>query len=287
MLWDPWVRATLVQSALQENLSYTRLGKDTWKLAHSRGELVALTRPGTAFFQGQIDLVMSWAELREERMAEILAQIDNQTAFIAAVTGLNLQRHPRTFEWLQAALSLVIAVEVRFKHALGCARPVIYSPQVQPMITTPGHGAYPMGHAAQAFMLAIVLQKLFKWGANDARSVQLLRQATRISVNRVVAGVHFPVDAHAGEALGRSMAAFFLWTCGWNIKFPSPAAYAVDADTEEGGKCLDYPSGAVSHAEPIEEIDVNAWRRSPLLFMLTELARQELGQKDPLVEWKP
>jgi hypothetical protein len=225
---------------------------------------------------------MSWAELREERMAEILAQIDNQTAFIAAITGLNLQRHPWTFEWLQAALNLVIPVEVRFKHALGCARPVVYSPQVQPIITTPGHGTYPMGHAAQAFMLAVVLRHLMKWSATDARSEQLERQATRISVNRVVAGVHFPVDAHAGEALGRTMARFFLWRCGWRIGKPTGEGYDVPKDAS--GPTFDYPGvPATPLSAPNEVPDPNASRRSPILFMLTELARRELGRKEALV----
>ena len=269
--WDPWVRATLVQCALNEGLTYRLQTPHTCEVVHEGKPLFSLTRPSPAFFQRQIPLVMSWAELREDRMAEILTQIDNQTAFIAAVTGLNLQRHPWTFEWLQAALSLVIPVEVRFKHALGCARPVRHSPQVQPIITTPGHGAYPMGHAAQAFMLAVVLRHLMGWSPGDARSVQLERLATRISVNRVVAGVHFPVDAHAGEALGRIMAGFFLWKCGWAIAKPA-GRYAVVNESA----VLDYPADPQAPQDFTPQSDARAHERAPLLVTLTELARREL-----------
>ena len=208
--WDPWVRATLVQSALNEGLSFAfENNKGTLKLGEK--EIATLVRPTEEKFAEELDQVLSWAEHREERMPEILSQIDNQTAFFAALTGINPQRHPWTFEWLAAALSLVIPVEVRFKHGFGCARPVKYSPYVQPIITTPGHGTYPMGHAAQAYMLADVLKKLLK--LNNAAGELLDRLANRISENRIIAGVHFPVDHVGGKQLGNAMATYFLEKC--------------------------------------------------------------------------
>src|SRR4029434_941646 len=141
---------------------------------------------------------------------EILAQIDNQFAFIAAVTGLNIGRHRWTMEWLTMGLQLVIAVEMRFKHAFACHRPVEYSPQIQPIITTPRHGTYPMGHAAQAVATVVALQHLIGIAEDSPVGTQLWRQAERIGVNRVVAGVHFPVDAIAGVVLGRTLGEYFL-----------------------------------------------------------------------------
>ena len=41
-----------------------------------------------------------------------------------------------------------------------CYRPVEYNAEVQPMITTPGHGSFPMGHATQAYAVAHVLKLL-------------------------------------------------------------------------------------------------------------------------------
>ena len=43
-----------------------------------------------------------------------------------------------------------VLVEMRFKHELACWRPADYSFQVQPMITTPGHGSLPSGHCTQS-----------------------------------------------------------------------------------------------------------------------------------------
>jgi len=71
-----------------------------------------------------------------------------------------------------------------------------------------------MGHAAQAYMAAHALQKLIGWDDGHAGTVQLQRQAERISINRVVAGVHFPVDALAGQRLGQTLAEYFVMRGG-------------------------------------------------------------------------
>jgi hypothetical protein len=40
---------------------------------------------------------------------------------------------------------------------------------------------------------------------------QLLRVAYRVAENRVVAGLHYPMDSLAGQLLGVYMAHYFLW----------------------------------------------------------------------------
>jgi hypothetical protein len=159
-------------------------------------------------------LVQSWAELRDERALEILAQIDNQFAFIAASTGLHVTRKRWTMEWLAITLQLTIAVELVFKHAFACYRPVELSAQVQPIITTPGHGSYPMGHCAQAFATVAALTSLLGLGTTSPVHVQMVRQARRFSVNRTIAGVHFPIDAPAGQMLGTTLGEYMARASG-------------------------------------------------------------------------
>jgi hypothetical protein len=85
------------------------------------------------------------------------------------------------------------------------------------MITTPGHGSFPSGHATQAHAVAHVLKALLNLdSAKPAHAKvieQLDRQAARIATNRVVAGVHFPVDSMAGRMLGVALGEYFVGRC--------------------------------------------------------------------------
>ena len=160
-------------------------------------------------------MVLSWAELRDERATEIMAQIDPTYAFWSSIVYLHPDRTKRTFELINMVLQFCVYVEMRFKHALACWRPVEYNAQVQPMITTPGHGAFPSGHATQVHAVAYVLKKLLNNLDPGYPMVieQLDRQAARIATNRVVAGVHFPVDSMAGRMLGVALGEYFVGRC--------------------------------------------------------------------------
>lgn len=111
-------------------------------------------------------------------------------------------------------LQLCVYVEMRFKQAMGCFRPIEFNAQVQPMITTPGHGTFPMGHASQAYAVAYVLKQLLNLDPNYPLVMdQLDRQAARIATNRIIAGMHFPVDAMAGTMLGIALGEYFVGRC--------------------------------------------------------------------------
>jgi hypothetical protein len=73
-----------------------------------------------------------------------------------------------------------------------------------------------MGHATQAFATVVALTGLLGIKVTAPAYVQLMLQARRISVNRIVSGVHFPIDAAAGQMLGMSLGEFFLSVCGVN-----------------------------------------------------------------------
>ena len=84
------------------------------------------------------------------------------------------------------------------------------------MIPSPGHGSWPCGHATEAFLTAALLESLLdaasphgSHNGADCRE-QLQRLAARISVNRTVAGLHYPVDNAAGRLLGTALAEFVV-----------------------------------------------------------------------------
>jgi membrane-associated phospholipid phosphatase len=175
-----------------------------------------------------LQLVLQWAELRDERLAEILTQIDNQTPFWGSLLPIQASRLQRTCELLDIVNEFAVFVEMRFKHELACWRPTDLSWMVQPMITTPGHGATPSGHATQSYAVLQVLKALLNTmrvdedGAGQPKTgkpfasvnQQMGRVAARIATNRVVAGLHFPVDNIAGRLLGTVLGEYFVYRCG-------------------------------------------------------------------------
>ena len=72
-------------------------------------------------------------------------------AFWASIIGLNDAPPQNTpLSCLTWQCHLQHTSKMRFKHGFACQRPVELSPQVQPMIPTPGHATWPSGHATEA-----------------------------------------------------------------------------------------------------------------------------------------
>jgi hypothetical protein len=166
-------------------------------------------------FNAQLEKVMNWSELREERMSEILTQIEGQYCFWGSIIPVQTDRMRHTRELLDAVVQFAVFAEMRFKHEFACWRPIDLSPQVQPMITTPGHGTFPCGHCTQSFAIYEVMKVLLNTTSGteqaEAFNLQFRRLATRISTNRVIAGVHFPIDNIAGRFLGTVLGQFFSY----------------------------------------------------------------------------
>jgi hypothetical protein len=184
-------------------------------------KLIDMTAPGLPILKAQMELVAAYADLRGDRGAEILAQMGLPVPFWASITGMLDHRHKKTLQLLGLVFALANHVEMRFKQVFAVVRPVEFSPQIQPMIPTPGHGSYPSGHATEAFTAATFLNALLsaaRPGAAQADSraatrAQLQRQAYRIAVNRTVAGVHYPVDSALGRVLGNSLGEYLVGRC--------------------------------------------------------------------------
>jgi hypothetical protein len=197
------------------------------------GSLAEIGRPRSDI-PAQIPLVLSWAELRNERATEIAG-----ARLIPPASGRRssapYDRTKRTFELVNIVLQFCVYVEMRCKHALACWRPVEYNAQIQPMITTPGHGSFPSGHATQVHAVAHVLKKLLRLSPTNAdRMISETRQAARIATNRVVAGVHFPIDSMAGRMLGVTLGDYFVGRC-------------MNGQTLTGRKFIAGPNGIDGH----------------------------------------
>jgi hypothetical protein len=108
------------------------------------------------------------------------------------------------------------------------------------MIETPGHSSYPSGHAIESHCIAFVLACLAKYreeqvGAPPAEDAikHLERLAARITINRTVAGVHFPVDNAAGAKLGMTLGRYFVMRAKLGGTRPLPGGLGESFDGEE------------------------------------------------------
>ena len=227
-------------------LHHVELGKKGCK----QRDLLSLTAPDLDLLKAQAELVAAYADLRGDRGAEILSQMGLPVPFWAAITGILDHRQKKTLQLMALAFSLANHVEMRFKQIFAIVRPVELSPQIQPMIATPGHGAYPSGHATEAFTVATLLDALLRAArpgpahqdGHEATKVQLQRQAYRIAVNRTVAGVHYPVDSACGRVLGTLLGEYLVGRCsGHTLKerefkgntYSGPQGAARDFDLQD------------------------------------------------------
>ncbi|MEP5758190.1 MAG: phosphatase PAP2 family protein, partial [Litoreibacter sp.] len=184
------------------------MGSDGHAILNLDGRPVfSLTRPSPDFFEKQLKWVRAYSDLRGDRIAEINTQTSDILSYFGAVGYLNSGRRKNTLALLYTVYRLIFRLEHVVKHLCRSARPIDLSHEVQPIIQTPGHSAYPSGHATESFAIATVLHHLMEGtGAKAALSQPAVpmayRVASRIAINRTIAGVHFPVDSLAGGALG-------------------------------------------------------------------------------------
>jgi membrane-associated phospholipid phosphatase len=252
-LWADGPRMAACFSELVEGLQYSaHKGKaglhfvEVTKKGCKQRTLLELDAPDIDLLKKQMELVAAYADLRGDRGAEILSQMGLPVPFWAAIIGILDHKQKKTLQLLGLAFALANHVEMRFKQIFAVVRPVELSPQIQPMIATPGHGAYPSGHATEAFIATTVLNALpraARPGAshrkgNEARQMQLQRQAYRIAVNRTVAGVHYPVDSAAGRVLGTLLGEFMVGRSGGgNLR---ERAFFGSTYTGPGGSARDF-----------------------------------------------
>lgn len=284
MRLDEFPRASVL---LQEGMSLfsIRPGAGTAKVVRTESDLVSLTPPGAAAIAAQMPELRAAMDLRADRLGEILSQADGFSAFFTAQMPFSLNRRPYTVHLVTALHDTVVAQVHRMKYLCSVRRPVDLSPQVQPVIGTPGHSAYPSGHATEAFAMAAILavlrlhadgvpsdklvatlqEKLTPVGESAQASepvILLFRLAARIADNRTVAGVHYPLDSAHGGLLGFALALAFISHCLGGGPDHAVPEWKADANTWSGDFTLrkwcaalhgsggdDWRAGATSVAE--------------------------------------
>lgn len=251
--WAPMFRSEAVAFELGSRI--TVFDKSVWLIGPPEGAAPAcpaqrlfgvpdeadLTAHKSYDLGEQIDSVLRSAIEREDRLPEILAQARGLWPFFGSVTGLGLEQSAAFYDLLIALERWMLGLLMLLKHRVAATRPVVASSLVMPLIETPGHGSMPSGHAAQAAFNAELLSLLLYHDEHGVLQpkyhgrVQLLdRLARRIAFNRVVAGVHFPVDNLVGYWLGRQLARVVGALAGQAP--PEPLRELLVADVLKGDK---------------------------------------------------
>ncbi|MBM3525692.1 MAG: phosphatase PAP2 family protein [Alphaproteobacteria bacterium] len=192
------------------------IGDTLYRLADTPGGLMKTflhqvppySSSGTPLSQ-QIDAVVAATALRRQRTNEILTQIGSPFGYYASLLKIAVDSHPKTFELFETALLAARLTVMPLKAHFKRGRPAQYSAIIAPLIATPGHAAYPAGHAAQCHLVSALLRYIVQ--SKVPHAAQLLEAlADRIAGNRVVAGLHFPEDNIAGKAVGVALASVFV-----------------------------------------------------------------------------
>jgi hypothetical protein len=80
-------------------------------------------------------------------------------------------------------------------------RPPYVDDRIKPCVAMEENGSYPSAHAARGIVWGAILAQIF-----PDKKDQLLERGKLMGEDRVIAGIHFPSDVEAGQALGRAIA---------------------------------------------------------------------------------
>jgi PAP2 superfamily len=211
--WDAELRACMY---LDDFLSQTA----NWRTRYTTiATTLPLTQPQNMdqpTLNGQVMQMLQLALEREDRFAEIIDQDDGDGAinYWLGMLKVDPARHPGTYQMLRVGRRIGEHVAMCLKGDFLSPRPPQLCPSIVPMIDPPVTPSFPAGHAVQSYLnsylLAYCLPRLPQqqnplpnvpqYPAQQA-SGPLFDLAERVSQNRIVAGIHYPVDIEAGMAV--------------------------------------------------------------------------------------
>ena len=157
---------------------------------------------------------------RQIRDAEISAQADDFSAYWGNLLVCSATIRPSLWLLILSGVQIGGLVAAYHKSNYKRPRPAQAWLPIAPSIATPGHPAYPSGHATQAHLISLFMQLVAPELSEACDAL-----ARRIAGNREIAGVHYRSDTLAGEWSARKI---FDLLCGH-----SPVT--IDQDTVVSG----------------------------------------------------
>jgi membrane-associated phospholipid phosphatase len=192
---------------------------------------------------GEVLQILQFALERDDRFDEVIDQDDADGAinYWLGMLKIDPARHPGTYLMVHTARRIGEHVVMCLKGDFHSPRPSQLCPAITPMIDPPATPTFPAGHAVQSYLISYLLAYSLadaagntnlpqhKLPAPTSTLAQFLAAATaptgalfdlagRVSQNRIVAGVHFPTDIAAGQAVAiqifLGLQNTIVWTTG-------------------------------------------------------------------------
>ena len=87
------------------------------------------------------------------------------------------------------------------KQKFNRTRPPIANPEIHACVPLEHTGSFPSGHATRGIVWATIVAEIF-----PEEREQIMASGKQIGDDRVLAGMHYPSDVVAGQALGAAIA---------------------------------------------------------------------------------
>jgi acid phosphatase (class A) len=174
--------------------------------------------------------ILELALEREDRFLEVIDQDDADGAinYWLGMLKIDPARHPVTYLMVHVARRIGEHVVMCLKGDLQSPRPPQLCPAITPMIDPPATPSYPAGHAVQSYLISYLLAYSLADNNGNTNLPQttlpaptsapnvfvtpgtqptgpLFDLASRVSENRIVAGVHYPTDIVAGQTIAANI----------------------------------------------------------------------------------
>jgi acid phosphatase (class A) len=145
----------------------------------------------------QLRRILELSDERDKRYAEILDQHGAEGAIKYWLRMLEITPGgaPATHQLIRIARRVGEHVVMCLKEQYQQARPSQVCPAIMPLIEVPAHPSFPAGHALQSHLISKCLEAA-KRTRNQPQ--MLFHLSRRVALNRIIAGLHYPLDNEAG-----------------------------------------------------------------------------------------